>query len=102
MKDAWGWLVFAIAAIAAIFGASWGKRKLEERGAKKQHQKQLLEAARVEAELAASDAKIDAETEAAIRDIQEQQAERKKAEAEADKRSPTAEEIDRFIEESKS
>ncbi len=101
MNEALQMLVGALVVIGGLFGASWAKAKLEKRGAEKQRRSQLLEAARVEAELEAGDVKIDAETEATILEIQTKQAARHKAEAEAAKRSPTAQEIDRFIEESK-
>lgn len=94
-------LAALVSFIAAVFGLAWIKRKLEDRGAEKQRRRQLLEAARTEVELGFSDATIDAEAEAAVREIQQRQAERHRAQMEADQRTPTQEEIDRFIAESK-
>lgn len=97
MRGLWQWLGFALAAVAAVFGASWAKRKIEARGAKRQHDLQEREADRVEGELAASDLVIDADVSDRIAEIRDRQAARHRDQDETDKRDPTRADVDEFM-----
>ena len=90
-----------IAAIAAVFGASYAKRKLEARGAKKQRDAQQDEADKVIESIHGTDKAIDEETAAGIAEIERRRLARHRAQAELGKRDPTPEEIERFLQESK-
>ena len=101
VSDLWQLLLLMGAAVAAIFGASWAKKKIETRGAEKQRDAQQDEAERVETELHESDKAIDEEAAAGIAAIEARRAARHRAQVELGKRDPTPEEIERFIRESK-
>ncbi len=101
MTKLWQWLGFAVAVIAAILGASWAKKQLEARGAKKQRDLQQNEADRVEGELHENDKAIDAEIDETIAQIKARQAARHELAKLGLRRTPTPEEIEAYIRESK-
>ena len=101
MKEVWHWILLAVAAIAAILGASWGKRKLEERGAEKQREKQEQLADKTETAIAEKDDEIDAETDRELRQIRQRRADLEAAIAVKLGRAPTQDEAQRLIAESK-
>lgn len=63
----------AIAVIAAIFGAGWAKKKLEARGAKKQHDAQKDLADRTEEAIAESDHQTDRKADEQLDEIDREQ-----------------------------
>ena len=84
---------------ATLLGIRWAKNQIEARGQEKERRRQILAAARVEAELAASDARILAEAHELGAEIREGQSARHLEEARAENREPTSEEVRRFLEE---
>jgi len=94
-------LLVVLASIAAVFGASWAKRKLEEIGATKQRDRQQALADVIEKNLAVKDAAIDREATERLEEIRKQR-ERALADTKEElAREPTPEEVRRLIEESK-
>lgn len=101
MKELWHWIALAGAAIAAVFGASWAKKKLEDHGAEKQRKKQEKLADETEKAIEKKDEEIDAETDQSAAVIRQKRADQEAAIAVKLGRAPTRDEVQRLIDESK-
>lgn len=101
MRQTWQTLLAAVAVIAAIFGAAWAKRVLEDRGAaklRKRHEEIAEEAAK---RLRLADTKIDRRTESEISKIRSDRAKLEEGLEKELGSTPTEDEVKRLLEESK-